>query len=106
MIRVSEKDSGRTVGMKTGDVLEVTLPANPTTGYVWAVAECGENLKQLSEPEFESASPGLPGAGGKETFRFQALQPAKTVLKLAYRRPWEKNARPAATFEITVRVRS
>ena len=102
--RISEKDSGRTIGLKTGDVLEVTLAGNPTTGYSWSVASVGEILKQLGEPVFESASPGLTGAGGKVLLRFQALRPGKTVLKLAYRRIWEKKA-PAATFEVTIRVR-
>ena len=34
-MKLSENDSGKTVEILVGDELEVILPGNPTTGYVW-----------------------------------------------------------------------
>ena len=105
LVRVSEKDFGRTITLRTGDMLNVRLTGNPTTGYNWSVADGSEILKQLGDPEFESAARGLPGAGGKVTIRFRAVKPGKTVLKLAYQRLWEKSVPPIATFQVTVIVK-
>jgi predicted secreted protein len=37
-MKLSENDSGKTVEILVGDELEVELPGNPTTGYVWEVS--------------------------------------------------------------------
>jgi len=37
-VKLSEKDLGTTVKMNVGDVFEVVLKGNPTTGYIWG---CG-----------------------------------------------------------------
>ncbi len=96
--KLSDGDSGKSVQLKTGDKLEITLKSNPTTGYKWDVAspESGV-LEMVGKPEFEADSKAL-GAGGKTTFVFRAASSGKTTLKLVYHRPWEKKVPPAKTF--------
>lgn len=36
---------------------------------------------------------------------FRALAPGRTELRLAYRRPWEKDAPPGKTFRVEVVIR-
>ena len=86
--------------------MAITLDSNPTTGFSWAQSEDqpGDVLVPIGEPEFKSKS-NLVGSGGTETLRFRADRPGETTLTLAYRRPWEKDTKPADTYTLVVSVR-
>ncbi len=85
----------------------IRLESNPTTGYRWEVIEIDEAVViQVGDAVFETISPEdppLPGAGGTETFQFDAIGPGETTLKLVYHRPWEDET-PLDTFTLTVIV--
>jgi inhibitor of cysteine peptidase len=99
-----EGDAGSTVNLRVGDTMEVVLEGNPTTGFSWETAALDASvLKQLGEPEFKPDT-SLIGAGGKFTFRFEAVASGQTLLQLVYHRPWETNVPPEKTFEMTVVV--
>jgi inhibitor of cysteine peptidase len=97
-----EADNGKTVTVAVGQELEVTLEANPTTGYTWAVAEpMGEQIiRQTGEIAFEPESEAL-GAGGVQIIRFEVVGAGQTTLKLIYHRPWE-SVEPLQTFSVTL----
>ena len=105
-IIVRDADEGRRVDLEVGQVLTVSLESNPTTGYSWQVADSDDAvLQQLGEVEFKQAGEeGLVGAGGIETFRFEAVRAGKTSLALEYLRPWEEGISPEKTFTIQVVV--
>lgn len=104
-VKLTEADVGRTVEMRAGEVLEVTLKGNPTTGYMWDVESVDPNiLKPADQLEFQADSK-LIGSQGKLTLRFEATHAGKTLLKLIYHRPWEKNVKPIEIFEVTVVVK-
>ena len=102
------KDDGDRVQLVSGQVLEVTLESNPTTGYSWEVSEVdGTVLSQVGEVEFREdakESEDMVGVGGTETFRFSSAA-GKTTLTLVYHRPWEKDVEPLETFTVEVEVR-
>lgn len=105
LIRVNGSNAGRTIQIQSTDKLEVVLEANPSTGYVWSVASVEEHvLKQISMSEFAPSSKSI-GSPGLITLIFEAVGKGQTLLKLAYRRPWEKNIAPLKTFEVTVVVK-
>lgn len=104
-VKITEQDAGTTVEVRDGELLEVTLVGNPTTGYMWDVASVDPNiLKPVEQLEFQADSKAI-GSPGKLTLRFEAARPGKTSLKLIYHRPWEKNAEPIDTFEVTVVIK-
>jgi len=73
---LTEADDGTRIELSPGQILTITLPSNPTTGYSWQVAQIDpKTLKQQGEAEYQqsSGSKDLVGAGGTETFRFEAL---------------------------------
>ncbi|MBT3259083.1 MAG: protease inhibitor I42 family protein [Deltaproteobacteria bacterium] len=85
--------------------MEVKLKGNPTTGYVWAVAFVDQKiLIQMGEAKFEPDTKAR-GAGGIVTMCFKAKGLGKTSLKLIYHRPFEKEKKPAKSFEVEVEVR-
>ena len=105
-VKLTEKDAGSSVELRTGDMLEVVLDGNPTTGYLWEMAP-GDRavVKPVGESEFK-AETELIGAGGKITLQFEAVAPGQTVLKLIYHRTFEKDVPPIKTFEVTVIVQT
>ena len=102
------EDHGTQVELAAGQVLEVTLESNPTTGYSWEVSEVDEAvLAQVGEAEFQEApkeDEQMVGVGGTETFRFTSSA-GETTLTLVYHRPWEKDVEPLETFTVEVVVR-
>ena len=99
-----EADNGQTVTMAVGDVLQLMLPENPTTGYTWAVVTNDEAvLRPSDEPAYEVDSDAI-GAGGTRTYLFRAVGAGASVLRLVNARQQETAVEPAATYELTVQV--
>lgn len=90
-----------------GQLLILSLPSNPTTGFRWEVRDGAEKVLQSLGPEVYSnpEDPGLVGAGGISTWRFTAQERGEGRLLLTYQRPWEPNVPPAESFECEVRVK-
>ena len=99
-----EDDNGQSVTMSVGDMLQLMLAENPTTGYTWAIVTNDEDvLAPSGEPAYEVESEAI-GAGGTKTFMFQALAPGTSVLQMVNARQWETAVVPAETFELTIQV--
>jgi len=104
-VRLGAKDSGRSITLRKGDTIALALSENSSTGYSWQVVASGRPvIEPAGEPTFKPDSK-LHGAGGTATYRFKAVGEGTSTLRLVYRRPWEKDAAPAATFEATVVVK-
>jgi inhibitor of cysteine peptidase len=100
-IILADQDDGLQVTLAENQELVVRLEANPSTGYVWEIAEMdGTVLREVGTGEFEPGST-LLGASGTLTRRFEAVGPGQGKLFLVYHRPWEK-AEPARTFSVQV----
>jgi len=103
--QLTEADNGRSIELKVGDELEVTLPGNPTTGFQWEVSDVDSViLTPIGDPEFVPASNAV-GSGGQVTLRFEAVGTGQTELKLIHHRPFEENVAPIQTFEVSVTVK-
>jgi inhibitor of cysteine peptidase len=105
LVNIGEQDAGKTIELKTGDTLVVSLEGNVTTGFNWVpVLQDPELLKQVGEAEVTPASNQL-GAPGKIVLKFEAAAVGQTILHLDYKRPWEVDIPPEKVFEVTVVVR-
>lgn len=96
--------SGQTIGLGVGDVLQLELPANATTGYRWVLDAVDESiLVPLGEAEYvpDETDEDVVGSGGVSVWRFQALAAGETRLKLTYVPPGNADAVPDL-FELTV----
>lgn len=104
-VSLAEGDAGRAVVVSAGQQLTVKLPSNATTGFRWVVAKAGP-LRQVGESAYEAPQQtGAVGAGGTETFRFNAGSSGSGELKLEYRRPWEKGVAADKTWSVKVSVK-
>jgi len=106
-VQLDETDDGGQVSLDAGQTLVVSLPSNPTTGYSWEVESIDAAVLSLAgDPEYVSEAEGdVVGAGGTETFRFDAEAPGTVQLTLIYHRPFEEGVDPIDTFSVTVEVR-
>jgi inhibitor of cysteine peptidase len=103
-VAVTAEQNGTQINLGRGDFLEVTLESNPTTGYRWEVVNIDEVvLRPLGESTFRPSS-GEVGAGGTETFRFEAVGEGTSVLGMIYHRSFEEDEEPLDTFTLRVFV--
>ena len=103
-MKLSENDSGKTVEICVGDELEVVLPANPTTGYIWEVNSLDPNLLSQSKADF-FANDNAIGAAGMEIIKLHAIAAGTSVVRLIFHRPFEQNMPQLKTFEVTVIIK-
>ena len=100
--RVSESDAGASIRVPVGTVVDVALPGNPTTGYIWERGPGDPGgLEGLGAARFEPDG-ALPGQGGLVHLQFRVTEEGATPLALVYRRPFEKGSPPARTFWVTI----
>ncbi|MCF1252117.1 protease inhibitor I42 family protein [Pseudomonas putida] len=92
--------------LQVGQVLTLTLPSNPTTGYRWLLQNPAPNVLQNLGPEVYSApeDTGIVGSSGMSTWRFQARAAGEGNLVLVYQQPWAPEVRPVQTFDCAIRV--
>jgi inhibitor of cysteine peptidase len=108
-LSVGIDQSGKAVQMQVGQDLVVSLPSNPSTGYTWQVDTIDPTVLQLvGGAEYQSLGPistPRPGAGGIESFRFEAIGLGQAPLRLTYSRSFTADEEPAEIFFLQVIVR-
>jgi predicted secreted protein len=99
---VTDADKGGDVQMKVGDVLEVRLNSNPSTGYMWYVHPKSTTLLRLNgQTQTEATEPGV-GRPIVQVFTFEAKRRGDGILLLRYVRSWEKPALGEEQFNLHV----
>lgn len=104
-VKIGDTDNGSQVTLEVGQTLVLSLASNPTTGYQWGIAELDEAILRETDHQYKADWPVTIGSGGKEVWRFQALNSGTTRLSLEYTRPWEENAEAIQTYTVEVMVR-
>lgn len=102
-----KKDRQCPLTLTKGQLLILSLPSNPTTGFRWMLRDTATNVLQSLGPEVYTnpEDAGLVGAGGISTWRFSAREPGEGRLLLTYQQPWEPSVPPADTFDCELRVK-
>jgi inhibitor of cysteine peptidase len=100
--QVDESFNEKEIDLATGESLEVRLRENRTTGYKWIIESSASPECALTNDAFEAAD--AIGQPGTHLWEFRAERAGAADIKLSYRRPWEENQRPAASFALHVRV--
>lgn len=103
---VNENNNGQEYTAVVGQTFVVSLAGNPSTGYVWHVSkpEDEEVLTQTDAGYISDSKQIIPGQGGRNYWKFTALQAGTTEISMVYARPWE-SVQPAQTFTLKVIVK-
>ena len=108
-IDLAESDDGKSVNVDVDRRVRVRLAGNPTTGYSWFLTPIeGSAVKAEGEVEYkpDDHPPGKVGGGGTFVLMLRAVKAGKSVVRLEYKRPWEKDTPPIRKFAVTLAVRS
>jgi predicted secreted protein len=90
--------------IKVGEIYNVVLKGNPSTGYLWQYTTENDNVVKLDKESFSPDST-LTGADGTFTWKFIALQPGETKLSFKYYRPWESEEKASLTEDYYIKVK-
>ena len=107
-IDLAEHDDGKSVDVEVGRRVRIRLAGNPTTGYSWFLMPMeGVAVKAEGEVEYKpnARRPGMVGVGGTFELLLRAVQAGESIVRLEYKRPWEKDTPPIRKFGITLAVR-
>lgn len=104
---LTEKDSGLTLNLKSGDEVRVILKSNPSTGYMWGTDGIPDtDVIRLFVNRFirNEQTKNISGAPGKQEFVYKAVGTGEAGIRLSYKRPWEKKI-PEATFQLRIVIK-
>ena len=103
MLFIDESFVDQTIRLPVGQVIELRLRENPTTGFRWSFAADGKPACTIVSDAFHRKD-ASPGQGGEHSWQLKAVQVGACELQLLYRRPWDAGAPPARSFTIHVQV--
>jgi inhibitor of cysteine peptidase len=99
-------DPAKSIEIITGQEFAIELDANATMGYQWQLAKpLNKRIIELLSTEYRVSETGLVGAGGKEVWKFRAVNRGKTMISMKYIRPWEKDVPPEKNVQFRVVIR-
>jgi len=93
----------QTICLPVGQMIELRLKENPTTGFKWSFVSDGGPSCAVIGDRFEQQN-GPPGAGGEHAWQFKAVRAGKCHLELRYRRPYDPDVPPAQVFTLDIQV--
>jgi inhibitor of cysteine peptidase len=107
-VTLTEADNGRAIEIRRGDVIDLRLRENPTTGFRWQVVRAdGLDEEPVAADETPRAGePGQPqiGAGGVRTLRFRARSPGTGRLELKLWRAFEGDSSVVNRFTADITI--
>ena len=99
MITIDKTHHGKKIVTKKGDVIQVQLTENQTTGYLWKIILMEDKHLKSTEKEYEMSGAAI-GVGGMKTFYFEVIKEGLSELHIALAKPWEN--KPVDTFSVTI----
>jgi inhibitor of cysteine peptidase len=105
MPSLTEADDGRTVDLRVGETVEVTLSQNASAGYRWAIERLDPGIVEANESK-SSHPQGQVGSAGRETFTFKATRPGSGEVLLKYWRHFEGDSSITQRFRMRMNAKS
>jgi inhibitor of cysteine peptidase len=105
MPSLTEADDGRTVDLRVGETVDVTLSQNAAAGYRWAIDRLDPGVVEANESR-PSQPQGQVGSQGRETFTFKATKAGSGEVLLKYWRHFEGDASVKQRFRLRLNAKS
>ncbi|WP_212191439.1 protease inhibitor I42 family protein [Carboxylicivirga sediminis] len=91
--------------IEVGELFQVELNANRTTGYSWKWMNSESiSIVDSIDLSYKPDTSALVGSGGAEIWIFKGMKPGIDSLKFEYSRPWEQNS-VSKSKVVTIRVK-
>lgn len=105
MPSLTEADDRRTVDVRVGETVEVTLPERGGGGYSWAVDHIDPGIAKAYEPKSHYPKDQV-GSAGKKTFGFEATKPGSGEVRLKHWRDFEGDSSINMRFRLRINAKS
>jgi inhibitor of cysteine peptidase len=105
---VKQKNISQNItGAQVGDLVKITLPSNPGTGFKWVLAGISDVaiLSQEGQSQYVLPDNPAPGAGGQEIWTFKVLKRGTGNVSMAYSQPWDGGTKGEWTLGVEIKVR-
>jgi predicted secreted protein len=86
--------------VEVGEVFEIVLAGNFTTGYRWDLTQRPDGISLISDEM--RAGGEAPGSAGTQHLQFKATSSGRYSLELSYRRPWEDTIADERRIDVQV----
>jgi inhibitor of cysteine peptidase len=93
----NKTDNEPPVSILIGELAEVALKENPTTGYSWNVS-LSDGLVIVNETTIGPENDRIVGAGGVHVWTIKAVAPGNQSFSGVYRRSWEPPSDTDTTY--------
>jgi len=106
-VTIKESNQNEKYCIKKGDILEIELNANPSTGYNWQITHHDNSKLKIIDETYiaKKVKRGMVGSGGKKIYIFNAIDKGNTIIELHYSRPFEKEGPYKKKFHINLEIR-
>ena len=101
----AEPSGVQTMEVSVGETKSFLLPGNPTTGFIWQVAECSPVVEVEVAIQPNNSPRGMVGSPSNTKVSVSGQQVGQGEVKLIYSRPWEKGKAPLHTHTVKVNVK-
>lgn len=102
---IGEAEMNTEIELEAGDLAEIRLPSNPSTGFRWVIPmDLTDVPVHIVDDWHEAADTDLVGAPGIDVFRIEATTRGAGILRLEYRQPFDASAPPERVAEYIIRV--
>lgn len=94
--------------VKQGDMIQLRLPENPSTGYSWNFQVFDLDYLEIIGDGFFYPQDGqnMLGRPGLRVFTLRAVDGGSTMVKLSYWRPWEGIKSRIDKFVINIEIKA
>ncbi len=105
MQQVGLESNGQTLTLQVQKQLEIILPSNPTTGYMWVEIHKGDMkfFRLDSSDIITDGSIEQYGKGGHQRWLITSISPGQSDILFRYQQPWDDTTIDQ-TFQLTVVV--
>ena len=94
----------QTITVDAGHRIEIEVPENASTAYVWHVAAIPAGVRATGD-EMRPPEGLTPGGGGSHVFRFAVDEANDGEICLELRRPWESSVEATFRLHVTTAAR-
>lgn len=104
---INENNQKDKYSVKKGDILEVILNTNPSTGYEWTIVNIDTSKLNIVDEKYtpKIVNDKIVGSGGSKTHIFKSIDKGKTTVDFIYSRPFEKELPPKKKFHVNLEIK-
>ena len=103
MLVLSQTDNDRTVSVRVGDMVRISLPENASTGYRWTIERYDDEFLEALPAEAGYTSKSI-GSGGAIAFMFCTRKAGTGKLVLKHWRHWEGDESVTKRFRLQLQI--